>query len=386
LDVHPHVDFIGGVTRFPSSIVPTVVPIPYRATPVNPQYARVAMQLYVEATNATNSQAIVGFFNESISQKDVLSFQARNSLPPVGVKVIGKIDESAPTLSATASLEFLLGVGVRVPTSYLFFPAEHAGQEPFLNWILNVSSDPNSPYVQAVLYDSYTDYESSFSEQYKARVDVEFQKYGVTGRSILFSSGEIGTGCNAECTRFRPLWPATSPYITSVGGAYNHPYDNYTVDSADPSSGGGFSDFYPRPAYQNGAVINYLKGRGIPPITFFNPNGRGYPDIAAYSAAMEVVINNKTQQVDSISAAAASAAGVFSLLNDVRLNAGKPTLGFLNPFLYQAGSKAFRDLDDAENNNNNKAGCCPQGFYTASYWSPITGLGVPYYSVLKTLL
>ena len=37
-------------------------------------------------------------------------------------------------------------------------------------------------------------------------------------------------------------------------------------------------------------------------------------------------------------------AGIVSLLNDLRLQAGKPTLGFLNPFIYQ-NAEAFNDVN-----------------------------------------
>lgn len=32
------------------------------------------------------------------------------------------------------------------------------------------------------------------------------------------------------------------------------------------------------------------------------------------------------------------AAGIFALLNDLRISQGKPTLGFLNPFIYQTAA------------------------------------------------
>ncbi|KAG1848247.1 hypothetical protein F4604DRAFT_1594001, partial [Suillus subluteus] len=50
-------------------------------------------------------------------------------------------------------------------------------------------------------------------------------------------------------------------------------------------------------------------------------------------------------------------AAFVSMLNDARIGAGKPPLGFLNPFLYSAGYKA---LDDVAEDNN--PGCGTQGF------------------------
>ncbi len=36
--------------------------------------------------------------------------------------------------------------------------------------------------------------------------------------TILFASGDDGVGCNTLGSRFEPNWPATSAYVTAVGG------------------------------------------------------------------------------------------------------------------------------------------------------------------------
>lgn len=46
--------------------------------------------------------------------------------------------------------------------------------------------------------------------------------------------------------------------------------------------------------------------------------------------------------VAGTSAASPTAAAIFARLNGVRLAAGKPPLGFLNPFIYQASPPALR--------------------------------------------
>jgi hypothetical protein len=37
-------------------------------------------------------------------------------------------------------------------------------------------------------------------------------------------------------------------------------------------------------------------------------------------------------------------AAIIALLNDARLRAGKPVLGFLNPWIYSSGYKGFTDI------------------------------------------
>lgn len=50
------------------------------------------------------------------------------------------------------------------------------------------------------------------------------------------------------------------------------------------------------------------------------------------------------------SAAAPLTASLIALLNDARLRSGKPTLGFLNPFIYAHGYQGFTDITDGQSN------------------------------------
>jgi hypothetical protein len=51
-----------------------------------------------------------------------------------------------------------------------------------------------------------------------------------------------------------PIWPASSPYIAAVGGIYKQGSSLY----GDSISSGGFSNYYPMPAYQRNLVTKYL--------------------------------------------------------------------------------------------------------------------------------
>lgn len=60
------------------------------------------------------------------------------------------------------------------------------------------------------------------------------------------------------------------------------------------------------------------------------------------------------------SAAAPVTASIIALLNDARLRAGKPTLGFLNPLIYGYAYKGFTDIttgqSDGCNGNDTQSG------------------------------
>ena len=74
-------------------------------------------------------------------------------------------------------------------------------------------------------------------------------------------------------------------------------------------------------------------------------------------------------------------AGLISLINEERLKAGKPQMGFLNPFLY-ANPDAFFDVVKGTNAIGRGTGPSRYGFAAAKGWDAATGLGSPYFDKL----
>jgi tripeptidyl-peptidase-1 len=68
------------------------------------------------------------------------------------------------------------------------------------------------------------------------------------------------------------------------------------------------------------------------------------------------------------------------VVGSTRSQAGKPPLGFLNPFLY-ANANAFTDII-AGNNRHGRGTTYPYGWDCAVGWDPITGLGTPKFQLL----
>jgi len=98
-----------------------------------------------------------------------------------------------------------------------------------------------------------------------------------------------------------------------------------------------------------------------------------------------VIQSGSVEVVAGTSASTPTFAAVVSLLNQARLKAGKPVLGFLNPWIYQVAAStptAFFDVTVGSNPD----GCCFKGFPCEVGWDPVTGVGTPNYEVLKTLL
>ena len=69
---------------------------------------------------------------------------------------------------------------------------------------------------------------------------------------------------------------------------------------------------------------------------------------------------------------------MISLINEARLIAGKPSMGFLNPFMY-----ANPDIVLGSNNINRNGQPLPFGWEASKGWDPVTGLGTPMLAKLK---
>lgn len=169
---------------------------------------------------------------------------------------------------------------------------------------------------------------------------------------------------HSECTLPRLTYHRhLSSSVTSVGGTVGIP------ETAASLSAGGFSNIFPRPSYQSTAVPAYLSGLGSTDSGLYNASGRGFPDVAAYAVYYDVFIARELIAVNGTSAATPVWASVVTLLNDRLMAAGKPVLGFLNPWLYAGGASALTDIVSG----NNRACANDTGFDAAVGWDPVSG-------------
>ncbi len=192
---------------------------------------------------------------------------------------------------------------------------------------------------------------------------------------------------------FNPSFPATCPYITSVGATQIIP--NATVPGLASNtvpfemacetviySGGGFSNVFDLPSYQEIAVRNWFADYP-PPYTAAQFNNtqtsRGYPDVSANGANYIIAIDGIFDLVYGTSASSPVFAAIVTLLNGERMKQNKTSIGFLNPSLYANPSV----LNDITNGTN--MGCGTQGFSASRGWDPVTGLGTPNYPKMLEL-
>jgi tripeptidyl-peptidase-1 len=226
--------------------------------------------------------------------------------------------------------------------------------------------------------------------------DTEAMKLGVQGVSILVSTGDDGVAGPAARSSsglcgYNPQWPATSPYVTSVGATQGPEQGKPEVVCETPhnnntfiTSGGGFSATVPMPNWQATQVAAFLSNTSATFGPGFNNKGRGYPDVALIGHLYPILVGGEVNIKDGTSASTPVMAGILSLVNDARLSAGKPAVGFANPALYEWAGNAdiFHDITEGANNccsggwSGSIVTCCPShGFHATKGWDPTTGLG-----------
>ncbi|KAF4624152.1 hypothetical protein G7Y89_g14020 [Cudoniella acicularis] len=251
--------------------------------------------------------------------------------------------------------------------------------EPYLTWLQYVLAESDLPQVIST---SYADDEQSVPYSYAKSVCDGFSQLGARGISLFFGSGDFGVGVPGDCftndgkntSQFMAMFPTSCPYITAVGATRNIP-EIVATDSANGFvSGGGFSQYFPRPSYQDSVVPDYIKSLGTQFSGLYNTSGRGYPDVSAQGYHFTTIWNGSLAILDGTSAATPTVAAIVSLVNDALIAAGKSPLGFLNPWLYKRGFKAFTDVT-----SGSAVGCGTTGFPAQVGWDAVTGFGTPYF-------
>ncbi|KAI8622931.1 peptidase S8/S53 domain-containing protein [Xylariaceae sp. FL1651] len=248
---------------------------------------------------------------------------------------------------------------------------------------------------------SYGRNEGDRPDSYTARECMEYMKLGLMGVTLMFSSGDTGVaGISGRCVmdngaptpvgasfgRFNPLFPASCPWITSVGGSALPPNGSVSdrqVVAYNFPPGGGFSDLFPLPDYQAATIASYYATHdpGYNSSRYNNSQAaRGFPDVAVASQDFVTGIDGGFQSFTGTSAAAPTFGAMITLINGERIKAGKGPIGFLNQILY-AHPEIFDDIVDGH-----QSGCGTEGFSAVEGWDPASGLGAPNFARLREVL
>ncbi|KAJ8468605.1 hypothetical protein ONZ45_g17192 [Pleurotus djamor] len=422
-DLHTHVDVISPTTYFATTQAMKVTSFLEEAVPtmeydvnqfntdvdaeqipascaqqVTPTCLRLLYNLdgYTPQAMHINKLGITGYLNEHASSADLQEFYKRFKADAAGsanfsLELVnsGRNDEENPGTEANLDVQYAMSISYPTPAVFYstggsppYIPDDSTysnTNEPYLDWLEYILHQPSIPQTFTT---SYGDDEQTVPVEYQVRVCTMFAQLGARGSSVIFSSGDYGVGPGLCYTndglqrqRFIPHFPGTCPYVTAVGGTGGVP------ERTAGLSGGGFSNTFQRPSYQETHVGSYLSTIGDMYSDLFNSTGRGFPDVSAQARGYQMVHRGDVRSIGGTSAAAPVVAGIVALLNDYQLSRGKPPLGFLNPWLYSKARGAFNDIVKGSN-----PGCRTMGFPARPGWDPVTGLGTPDFQKLKALL
>lgn len=351
---------------------------------------------YTPSADTTSVLGVAGYLDEYANEEDLTTFLGKY-LPDASNATFetvqvndGGNDQNDPGVEANLDIQYTVSLSYPIPNVYYSTggspPFDEDSNtptntnEPYLDW-LNYILDQDS--IPQTFTTSYGDDEQSVPQDYAESVCNLLAQLGTRGASIMFSSGDFGVG-GGDCVNndgsndiaFQPIFPATCPYVTAVGGT-----TGVSPETAVDFSGGGFSRYFARPDYQADAVSGYLDFLGDTNQGLYNESGRGFPDVAAQGSGFQVVIGGVTNSVGGTSASSPTVAGIVALLNDYKISNGESPLGFLNPLIYSTAVDGFNDIT-----SGNNPGCDTDGFEATTGWDPVTGLGTPDFAKLQALV
>ncbi len=360
-------------TRFRLSSA-AVAPLAAAATSYSPPQVA---QLYQFPSGATGAGQTIGIIElgGGYQQSDLDTFFSNLNLatPAVtAVSVDGASNQPAGDPNS-ADGEVLLDIEVSgsvapgVAIAVYFGPNTTQG---FLDAITTAVHDQtNHPNVISI---SWGGAEATWTAQAMQSYDQAFQDAVALGVMVCTASGDDGSNDGQTDGQAHVDFPSSSPNVLSCGGTTLTGSGGsikqevvWNDGSGNGASGGGVSETFPLPTYQQSANVPVSVNTGFA--------GRGVPDVAGDAdpnTGYQVVVDGQSLVIGGTSAVAPLWAGLIALLNQQ----GGASVGFLNNALY--GSLSATGFHDIVSGNN--------GAYSAGPgWDACTGWGSPIGSAIQ---
>ena len=227
-------------------------------------------------------------------------------------------------------------------------------------------------------------------------IETELKVASAAGVSVLGASGDMGS---ADCSQagappvstLAVNFPSSSPWVTSVGGTnIDLNTQNQIVNQAvwndagtvpGNAGGGGVSELFARPSWQNGLIAS--PWRAQPDVAMLADVSPGY---TVYCTAQIDCGGRGWLAFGGTSAATPLLAGGFALIDEQLRRQGRAALGLANPLLYRLGrnptsaAQVFYDVTSGTNDvgpfiqqSQQPLGCCTarSGYDEASGWGGV---------------
>ncbi len=314
-------------------------------TPVGITPSQIKNIYNLPSTGGHGTIAIIGAYNDTHIEKDLVDFDTQFNLPPCTTKngcfeqhtmTSGEKDDSGWDMETTLDAEWAHAIA---PTAkILLVEATTPSGANFLQAI-DYAATRKDVVVVSMSWGG-----TEFPEEIS--LDSHFNKPGIT---FFASSGDNGTGAS---------WPASSPYVIGVGGTTLSLNTNGSVkkETAWSGSGGGISVYEKAPDFQHGYAISKSGGmRAIPDVSYNADPASGFP----------IIRLGVWHTVGGTSAGAPQWAALATL------GTGASNTNFYTDKSGTNATKYFRDITGGTN------GDCGYVCTARAHYDYVTGLGSP---------
>jgi kumamolisin len=252
-------------------------------------------------------------------------------------------------------------------------------QKGWIDFLDEVTSGhPSTPVTVSISY-GLAEEAPDWTQGAMKSINDRLQIAAMQGITVCVSSGDDGTGCSQGGKRCHVEFPASSPFVLSVGGTMltsGHSGQLGEVvwweapgqrAGGGGSTGGGVSVLNLRPPWQTVHV---------PSLNPAAPDGRVVPDVAALAGppSYDNLLDGQPIPGGGTSASTPVWASLLA-----RINASLPAAKkqrFAAPLLYKAAvaQAAFRDVVSGQNASSPSPGI---GYHAGNGFDAVSGLGVP---------
>jgi kumamolisin len=200
--------------------------------------------------------------------------------------------------------------------------------------------------------------------------DPYFEEFAAQGQNYFQAAGDGGAWSSSA-----EIWPAESAFVTSVGGTdleTTGPAGPWSSESAWVDGGGGISP--------DKIAIPFWQTTTASSCSNCSNNYRNAPDVSANSNFTFYVCADQSTCTANLyggtSFAAPMWAGYLALANQQAIANGLPTLGFINPALYDIGLSSGYDSDFHDITTGNNGFSATVGYDLATGWGSPNGSGL----------
>ena len=281
-------------------------------------------------------------------------------------------------------VEIIAGLCPEATITIYFSTFDEQGIVTMLNKIIS-APDP-LPVAVSVSWGWAEDDDRMWSASAVNAINERLNAVALLGITVCVSAGDDGSGDQIQDEKAHVDFPASSPFVLSVGGTMLKGGQEVVwwvapgrrvQGQMSGATGGGASTIFDRPSWQKAIQARDTKGQEI-------ASGRILPDVSALSASpdYDLIFLGKDMPNGGTSASAPLWASLLARIQEQRAKANKPP-EFLTPLLYTPdangnprGASGCNDITSGNNVSDPDPGfgyAAEEGFDACSGWGTPDG-------------